>query len=182
MPLILMVSVIFFSCKNEKGYKPGLILSKSQQDTLLTDMITYIYIRPASSNNQTRHESQYRSYYSGQLNKFSFENYHITPDSLHYFYLIRPAYQGQKRGVGGKFRIDPARQGSQRLTEFEELFNTVIMPEDSLRSVGNRIFRYLVAHHHLDPFLYDPAIVEWPDRRLKYDKTENEWRYEPKNQ
>ncbi len=144
-------------------------------------MVTYIFQKPPNADNKTRHNPGFRKYYIKNAARFKFEYYSITPDNTHYFYLIRPARspKGNLRGVGGKFKIDNSLYGSRRLIEFEELFNTTIMPEDSLRVYGHKIMKYLIKNKHLDPFLYDPAIVEWPDNYLKYDKTEQEWRYTP---
>jgi hypothetical protein len=168
------------SCKRDH-LAPETYLNRSEADTLLTDLVTYIYPKPKNADNKTRHNPEFRKYFVKSAGLFKFEYYTIVDDSTHYFYLIRPArsLKGNLRGVGGKFRIDHSLKGSRRLTGFEELFNTVVMPEDSLKVYGRKIMKYLVKHKHLDPFLYDPAIVEWPDQFLKYDKSLQEWRYVP---
>lgn len=173
----LIVAFTFSSCSPDKS-APAHYLSPNEADTLLTDMVTYIYNKPVNSTNQSRHNSEFRKYFIKSALLFKFEYYSVSPDSTHYFYLIRPArtLKGNQRGVGGKFRIDNSVKSSRRLLEFEELFNTVPMPEDSLRVYGHKIMNYLVKHNNFDPFLYDPAIVEWPDRFLRYDKIDQEWK------
>ena len=175
-----MAVILLFSCRHSDRLSPGQYLSKDEQDTLLVDIVTYVYLKPPGASNQTRHQSEYRQYYIEKAKLFSLENYYKSEDGTHYFYLLRPAHQGQKRGVGGKYTVSPNEKGSLRLKGFEELYVTVVMPEDSLKETGRKITSYLLKHGHLDIYLYDPAIVEWPDRRLQYDKTDNEWRYNTK--
>lgn len=146
-----------------------------QKDSLLANMVTYIYRRPAKAKIEDRTKPKYRSYYVRSMLQFEYV-YHYSPDdSVHYYYLIRPArsLEGTKRGVGGKFTTNDRLE----LVTFEEMFNTTILDEDVLRRKGLILFEEMVEEDNVERFLSDQNLIEWPDHRLKYDKERREWRY-----
>ena len=104
--LLLFIPLLIFSCQSNTN-KVSKYFSKNEQDTLLTNIITYVYIKPSYANNATRFQAQFRKYYVENLPKFSLENYFIAPDGTHYFFLIRPVGNMPKyrRGVLGKFKL-----------------------------------------------------------------------------
>jgi len=145
------------------------------KDTLLANMITFIYKRPTTAINRDRTDPQFRAYYVDKLPMFQYVHHYMDTDSTHWFYLIRPArsVQGDKRGVGGRFRTN----ASLEMVEFEEIFNTPIMDEGMLREKGRILFDEMVATGGVDAFLEDRTLIEWPDGRLFYSKEKREWRY-----
>jgi hypothetical protein len=147
----------------------------SEKDTLLANMITFIYKRPNAAINRDRTDPEFRSYYVSRLGEFEFVHHHFSADSTHWFYLIRPArsVDGDKRGVGGRFRTNEALE----MVEFEEIFNTPIMTEEALRRTGRILFEEMIATGNVDAYSQDRGMIEWPDDRLKYDKEKREWRY-----
>src|SRR5687768_16509337 len=82
--------------------------SQAEQDSLLADIITYVYNRPSYATWQNRYEPTYRKYYVSRLKDFQFQHYFIDKNNTHYNYLIRPARgpQGNIRGVGGSFKLN----------------------------------------------------------------------------
>lgn len=145
------------------------------RDTLLANMVTFIFKRPAVATQQTRTEPQFRSYYVDKLPLFEYAYHGIGPDSAHYFYLIRPArsVKGTLRGVGGRF----VTRGGTALVEFEELLNTHISSRDTLLEYGVRFMEEALATGGADSMIADRTVTEWPDDRLKYHKELREWRY-----
>jgi hypothetical protein len=152
--------------------------SPNERDSLLADMITYIYKKPREANFQSRFDTEYRDHYVNQLPYFKPVFYTITVDGVHYYYVIRPArsINGNTRGVGGYFTKDS--QG--KITNFVELFNTPILPEHVLVTRGEKLFLEMVSTGEVKNYLKNPDYVEWPDDRLKYDRERNEWRYDVK--
>jgi hypothetical protein len=176
--LLLLISVVMFACQNNTN-KVNKYFSNTERDTLLSNIITYIYIKPAYASNATRFQSQFRKYYVQSLPKFSFENYFIAPDSTHYFFLIRPVGNTLKyrRGVLGKFKLKNATvaAGSLMPTDFEEIVNTPHLEEALVKERGAFLFKELIKTGNLDKYLGMKDYIEWPDSMLVYDKNINEW-------
>jgi len=145
------------------------------KDTLLANMVTFIYRRPAVATQVTRTNPVFRGYYVRSMSQFEYVYHHSPDDSVHYYYLIRPArsLEGTRRGVGGKFTTNDQLE----LVTFEEMFNTTILGEDVLRKKGLILFEEMVAEDNVERFLKDQNLIEWPDHRLKYNKERREWRY-----
>lgn len=173
--LLLLISVVMFACQNNTN-KVSKYYSDTERDTLLTNIITYIYTKPTYATNATRFQSQFRKYYVQSLPKFSLENYFIALDSTHYFFLIRPVGNTLKyrRGVLGKFKLKNA-DGSLMPTDFEEIVNTPHLEEALVKERGAFLFKELIKTGNLDKYLGMKDYIEWPDARLVYDKKINEW-------
>jgi hypothetical protein len=145
------------------------------KDTLLANMVTFIYKRPTAAINRDRTEAQFRPYYVKHAAAFNHLYHHVDGDSTHWYYLIRPArsVEGDKRGVGGRFRTNDQLE----MVEFEEIFNTRILPEQQLIEQGAILFEEMVATGNVDAYLENKELIEWPDGRLFYSKEKREWRY-----
>lgn len=176
--LLLLISVVMFACQNNTN-KVSKYYNDTERDTLLTNIITYIYTKPTYASNATRFQAQFRKYYVQSLPKFSLENYFIAPDSTHYFFLIRPVGNTIKyrRGVLGKFRLQQATvaTGSLMPTDFEEIVNTPHLEEALVKERGAFLFKELIKTGNLDKYLGMKDYIEWPDSMLVYDKNINEW-------
>lgn len=152
-------------------YFPG-----NQKDTLLTNMVTYIYRRPADATTETRTNPEFRDYYVRSAARFEYVYHHMDEEGVHYYYLIRPARNLERshRAVGGKFTTNE----NLELVTFQELFNTTIMNDSVLRVKGLLLFEEMVEKGNIDRYVSDQNLIEWPDHRLKYDKEMHEWRYD----
>lgn len=150
--------------------------SPDDADTILVNAVTFVGKKPALATSVTRYNPEFREHYIEYSDSFSFFLYHISDDSTHYFYMIRPArsLEGNRRGVIGKYRMND----DLSLYDFEEFANTLIKSEEELKSTGITLFRELLEKGNIDKYLPDTLFIEWPDDRLKYDKNKNEWRYD----
>ncbi len=149
--------------------------SGPERDTLLTNMVTYIYRRPAKATVENRTHPRYRQYYIRSAAEFEYVYHAKNNDGVHYYYLIRPARNLERnfRGVGGRFTTNE----NLELVTFEEVFNTTIMDKQSLREKGLLLFEEMVETGNVDRYLSDQNLVEWPDHRLHYNTERREWRY-----
>ena len=169
--LILCICLLAFSCQKDK-YNVNAYFDKTQQDSLLTNIVTYIYSKAPQSSNQTRFQPQFRKFYVDVLPKFSIENYYIAPDSTHYFFVIRPVGSLPfKRGVIGRYKL----RKNLMPVDFEEVVNTPHLDEETLKERGKFLFTELIKNRNLDKYLLMKHYVEWPDANLIYDKKLNEW-------
>ncbi|MFN3487781.1 MAG: hypothetical protein ACK4YV_01535 [Emticicia sp.] len=176
--LISLLAAMIFSCQSNK-YDVSNYFSNNQRDTLLTNIVTYVFTKAPSATNETRFDAQYRQFYVKSLPNFRIEKYHQTPDGWNYFFMIRPVGNSSKykRGVLGKFRLKKATVATDSLMPeaFEEVANTPHLEEKILIERGNFLFQELIKKGNLDSYLAMKHYIEWPDATLVYDKKLNEW-------
>lgn len=176
--LLTITGILFLliTCKSENKYSISSYHDQETIDTLLVNLVTLVGVKPKATNWETRLLPEHRTYYINHAKQFSFDRYSVSPEGIHYFFMVRPARhpKGNQRGVGGKFRLTEDMQ----ITELEELFNTPVMPNEEIISKGREIFEEMVSTGNIEKFLKNKDYIEWPDERLKYDKNKNEWRYD----
>jgi hypothetical protein len=156
-------------------YRIENFFSTHQIDTLLTDMVTYIGVKPKTATSQNRFDPEFRQYYIQYAAQFKMVYFFINEEGEHYFYLIRPARSvgGNLRGAGGRFKME-----NEKIYDFEEVFNTPVFGEDRLIETGAVLFLDMINTGNVDQYLGNRQFIEWPDDRLKYHKGLNEWRYD----
>lgn len=171
--LVSLLAAIVFSCQSNK-YNVSNYFSDNQQDTLLTNIITYVFTKAPNATNETRFDAQYRQFYVKNLPSFRIEKYYQTPDGWNYFFMIRPVGNSPKykRGVLGKFKL---KQNALMPEAFEEVANTPHLEEKILIERGNFLFQELIKKGNLDNYIAMKHYIEWPDATLVYDKKLNEW-------
>lgn len=175
--VFIFVALLSVACQQKESYSIDVYFSKPDQDTLMTNIITNIYKVPRGANSKDKHNLEYRSLYVSQLEQFQFVNYHIDlVDSMHYFFLIRPArnVHDHKRGVFGKYKLEK----DFKLSVFEELANTPMLAEEEILEKGSYLWEDLMYFKNLDRFFLNKAYVEFPDDRTRYDLVKKEWTYE----
>ncbi|MCU0469656.1 MAG: hypothetical protein MUF58_13735 [Arcicella sp.] len=169
-----LIFLSFCSCQSHK-YKISDYFAENEQDTLLVNVITYIYTLAPSATRETKFQPQFRSFYTKNITKFNFQNYYQAPDGWHYFFLIRPvgASTEYKRGVLGKFKLEA---NSLMPQDFEEVANTPHLKEEVVKERGQYLFQELIKNGNLDKQIPMKHYVEWPDEHLAYDKALHEWK------
>jgi hypothetical protein len=176
--LISLFAAMMFSCQSKK-YDVSSYFSDNQRDTLLANIITYVYIKPSSATNSTRFDAQYRQFYVKNLPSFRIEKYYPAADGWHYFLLVRPVGNSPnyRRGVLGKFKLKKAAVDTDSLMPeaFEEIINTPHLEEKTVVERGSFLFQELVKKGNLNDYLAMKHYIEWPDATLVYDKNINEW-------
>jgi hypothetical protein len=174
MKKLLLITFIscFSSCKSD-SYSFDSYFNKTEQDIILTKIITYIYQKAPNADQKTKFTETFKPFYQKQLVGFKVQNYFIDKDGINYFFLIRPVGNLPfKRGVLGKFKLTKELFPIQ----FEEIVNTPHLKEQVLKERGRFLFKELVKNKNLDKYLSLKHYVEWPDSKLIYDKSTNEWR------
>ena len=171
--IIILLSIIISSC-NTKKQKANDYFTDNQRDTLLINIITYIYIPAPKATNETKFEPQFRDFYTKNITKFNLQNYYQAEDGWHYFSVIRPVAGGSlfKRGVLGKFKL---KEDSLMPTEFEEVANTPHLKQGIVQERSQYLFQELIKNGNLDKQIPMKQYIEWPDKHLAYNKKTNEW-------
>jgi hypothetical protein len=169
----LIISISLFSC-NSKKHQANDYFTDSQEDSLLTNIITYIYTPAPQATNETKFKPQFRSFYTKNLSLFNLQNYYQSEDGWNYFFLIRPVGGSPKfrRGVLGKFKL---KENSLMPTDFEEVANTPHLAEEIVKERGKYLFQELIKNGNLDKQIPMKQYIEWPDEHLAYDKKQHEW-------
>ena len=168
-----VLSTLWWGCNSTDPQAAEHYFSNTERDTLLANVITFMYSKAPAANNQTRFEARFRRHYVAQLPNFRFDRYFIAPDSTHYYFVVRPAGKVQKyrRGIGGKFRLGANLQPY----DFEEMWCTPRLSEEEVKQRGRFLFREMVKNGNVDKYLSMSHYIEWPDLTLRYDKKINEW-------
>jgi hypothetical protein len=169
----LLFPIFLFSCQSKKQ-KIDSYFSKNQQDSLFTNIVTYLYIPAPQATNETKFEPQFRGFYTKSLSSFNLQNYYQAEDGWNYFFMIR-AVGGSptfRRGVLGKFKL---KENSLMPTEFEEVANTPHLEEEVVNERGKYLFQELIKNGNLDKQIPMKQYIEWPDEHLAYDKKQHEW-------
>lgn len=144
-------------------------------DSLLTDLIVRIYRRPPGSNQNSRFEDRFRSWYVNHLPRFDWMAHQFEDDN-HFFLMKRPArnIHGHVRTVGGIFQLN----SDNKITYFQEVFNTPMLPEHEARVKGALIFKQWKETGHIGQYFGNSAYVEFPDERTYYNPELLEWSYD----
>jgi hypothetical protein len=173
--VFLSCGLFLIGCKDK--YEVSNYYSGAEQDSILADIITYVYIKPQYADWQARFEPKYRKYYLSHIKDFQFERYFIDESNTHYFYLIRPARgpQGDIRGVGGFFKLNEVG----KITSFREVYNTPIATKQQLESRGAELFKWMIANQNVNDYLKNPDYIQWPDQITYYDTIQHEWLIKP---
>ncbi len=171
--IILSAFVLLTSCSSKKNQASN-YFSTQEQDTLLTNIITYIYSPAPGANNNTKFETKYRSFYQKALPFFKIQEYYQTEDGWNYVFIIRPVSSSPifRRGVLAKFKL---KEGSLKPESFEEVINTPHLREEIVVERGGFLFKELIKKGNVDEYLSMKQYIEWPDDHLKYNKATHEW-------
>lgn len=173
--LLIVCIASLASCTDK--YDVETYYSKSEQDSVVADIITYVYNRPPFSTPQSKFEPRHRSYYVSNLKNFRVEKYFIAKDGTHYFYFIRPAPNTTQglRGVGGMFKMD----ANGKIKSFREVFNTPGGALPDLQTRGEELFREMVRVGNIDAYRKNTDYIEWPAQWNYYDTLQHEWLSKP---
>ena len=171
----IFLSIILIGCSSSDKYDVSRYYDVSEQDQLLTSIVTFLFDAPPLTLMKDRFKPEQRNYYSFQNSKFSINKYFIADDGTHYFYVIRQAPNPkEKRGVGGHFKMSDDFQ----LTDFREVFVTPILPEADVTGRCAFLFDEMVKGT-LDKYLTMESYVQWPNPVSYYDSITYEWKLKP---
>ena len=168
--------VLIIGCSSRDRYDPLRNLDVAQRDSVLTGIVTYVFVAPPYTSMKDRFQLQHRHFYDSLRTRFSLEKYFVALDGTHFFYLVRPAPKvTEKRGVGGYFKVS-----SRHLTGFREVFVTPILPENEVKGKCAFLFDEMVKGN-IEKYLGMEAYVQWPNKISAYDTTAYEWKMTSEN-
>ena len=174
--IIILITFGLSSCKkSEKDYKADKYLTSSQQDTLLTNIVTIVEEHyPDSIKKEERFDKQYRAFYIDQLRLYDYVYLYKNDQGVYYYFIEKPA-RGAKHltvGMAGKFKVD----ANLKISDFEESYRLNRMPPNELDKRGWEVYQTFVADKDLTPFkTKDEKYIEFPNDNVGYDKKKLEW-------
>lgn len=174
--LCFLIACCTVACNSNK-YAPENYFSQKELDTVMVDVVTFIYKRPRGVSREDRFNPIHRSKYAALINEFEFIHLHFNDsDSTYFFYLKRPARSvdmTKVRGVGGKFKLND----SLRITYFREIFNTPMLTPGEVHSQGKYLWDDLMYFNNVDRYYLNRGFIEFPNEESKYDTIHYEWSY-----
>lgn len=175
--LVIIVCCLVAACSGSKDkYSIDAYYDKETQEIILTNAIILIYKTPKGVRKEEKHNPEFRSLYKKVQHEFKWVYYYIDDQGYNYFYMVRPAKnaKGHVRGVAGKFKL----ADDLSLLEFEEIFNTPMLPEEEVLSKGEYLWQDLMYYDNVDRYFLNKGFIEFPDERCRYDFEKKEWRYD----
>ncbi|MFN4122244.1 MAG: hypothetical protein ACK4GL_02940 [Flavobacteriales bacterium] len=150
--------------------------SKAAQDTLMANIITYVYKAPKGVSQENRFKPEHRKHFINEVPNFVMLDYFIDDVGKHYFLLLRPvkSIKNEKRAVAGMFNADE----NLDISNFVELFNTPKLSAKEVAERGKKVFSHIIKHSgELGPYYLNKDFIEFPDERCTYDASKFEWVY-----
>lgn len=177
--LIVLVTVLSLTgCSlNSKKYDPESLYDGGEKDSVLASIVTYIFIAPPYTEMKDRFKAQHRRFYTDPLtlSKFSLDKLYRAGDDTYYFLVLRPAAKvGERRAVGGYFKMEE----DYKLSGFREVFVTPILAEEEAKKKGAFLFDRMVKGD-IKEYLVMKSYVQWPNAASYYDSTKYEWVLDP---
>jgi len=174
--LILLVGILATACAQKDPYAFDRFFAKEvDQVEQMAKIISYVYVTPPQTKPMDRVLPEHRAWYKGRIREFEMLRYHIDAEDVHHFYLLRPARSAQnnKRGVGGRFRMDEIGE----IYDYEELWVTSIIPAENVRRFAAQFWYAYMNNGNVEMYYSIPEMVEFPNEQTYYDAEALEWRY-----
>jgi hypothetical protein len=173
--LIFLFALILLGCKNDE-YSPDKYLTADERQKLLQQVVRYSEKRAPHATALNRFDTIFNWYYDKAVKEYDVRRYYIDKTGEHYFLFTRAARSitPMREAIGGKLRVE-----NDSLTEYEELFRTWKMNEDSLNTRAFELFDKMINGEDLTkygPKYQGDRYVEFPDDRFYFDKERRMWR------
>lgn len=167
-------------CKKNENPAYSSFFSKAEADSLMVDLITYVYKKPQNADHQSKFERKYRQYYTDQLPNFSWLALSPRSEDSYYFLILRPARDPQNRirAVGGYFEVGLSEDKTTAIKNLREIFNTPLLAGEEAKEKGNYIYKQMIRNDgDISALLHLPHYIEFPNKTFTYDSVKHEWLY-----
>ncbi len=180
LPVLLILGMLAGStgCGQQSALKDfaAEVPDDSLREEILLQTAAYVLKPPAKVKGLSRLDSTHRAYYREQVASLQPIAYAEDNTGRQYLLLYRPArnVHGHRRGVAVSYRIDP---DSRKLTGFRELFNTPMQPDREIEAHGRELLTWYLAHGHVDKYIGQAEMLDFPSSDFYYDTLQYEWLY-----
>lgn len=173
---VLLFLLMIQGCKNDSDQR-DLCFSGKEQASIIRQSIYYSVKLPPGATQQTKFNSEFDGYYDIAFKEYDMRACRPGKDSSYYFLMTRKARSiwPAREAIGGKIKVN----SQHKLLDYEEVFRTWKMTEDSLNTRAFELFDLMVQGKDLTPFLSKfkgDRYIEFPDDRFFFDKESRSWR------
>jgi len=169
---IIMLFFVLSGCAGKDKYDVTGYYDVSRQDSVLTDIVTYIYTAPQYTLMEERFDPGHRDFYLKERSKFKILKYYIDGSGRNYFLVSRPGpSQSEKRCTGGYFQYSK----DMKITGFREVFVTPVLAAAEAEEKGIFLFDQLVKGS-IDKYTNMEMYVQWPNPGAYYDTITYQWK------
>lgn len=174
--MLLLLSLIMISCEY-KPRTPDKWFTKEEQSKIIHHAVRYSTKLPPDATHETKFDTVFNWYYTLAAKEFDWRACEKINDQEYYFLLTRKARSiwPAREAIGGKLSVDK----NKKLINYEEVFRTWKMAEDSLNNRAFELFKLMTQKKDLTPFtskFKGDRYIEFPDDRWYFNKSENRWR------
>lgn len=172
----IIISFILAACNDISSYNPDQYFSKEQQQEIIRQTVRYSAKLPPEANHHSKFEKQFDWYYNIAAEECDFRRCAKKTDDGYYFLMTRKARSiwPAREAIGGFFKID----ASNTLIDYEEIFRTWKMTEDSLNIRAFELFDLMVKEKDLTRYrskYSGDRYIEFPDDHYAFDRERKVW-------
>jgi len=164
-------------CGEKDPYNPNNYFTRADQLKLIDECVRYSAKLPPGAKHETKFDTTFNWYYKAAASECDFRACAPASDGSYYFLMTRKARSiwPAREAIGGKLKLDK----ELKLQEYEEIFRTWKMTEDSLNQRAFELFDLMVEEKDLTVYyskFKGDRYIEFPDDRFFFDKKERKWK------
>jgi hypothetical protein len=176
LKIFICVTAFIWGCSSDKS-TPDKYFSKEQQSSLILQTVRYSAKVPHGATHQTKFSKEFDKYYYIAAKETDFRKCEAAASNNGYFFLMTRQAKSiwpAREAIGGRFTLNE----KDSLEEYEEIFRTWKMTEDSLNTRAFELFDLMVAGKDLTPYrskYKGDRYIEFPDDRFFFSKEDKQW-------
>jgi hypothetical protein len=170
--------LLFAACSARDRYNPDKHLDLKEKNEFVSSIVRYAGKRPEPVKDSARFDEKFNAHYNSEQARHMLKLYFESSSGEKFFLLTRkaPSLYEKYVAIGGKLRVDE----NYLITEYEEVFRTWKMVQDTLDQRASLLFDKMVKGESLDPYLTKNSngveYIEFPDDNVYFDKESRKWK------
>jgi hypothetical protein len=176
LPVLVWFLILTLSCNNASEHSDK-CFSRAEQLSIIRQCVYFSVKLPPGATHETKFNSEFDHYFDVAASEYDLRACVVVPDSTYYFLMTRKARSiwPAREAIGGKLKVN----SRLRVEEYEEVFRTWKMTEDSLNARAFELFDLMVNGKDLTPYrskYKGDRYIEFPDDRFYFDKQDRRWK------
>lgn len=172
----IITSLALASCNQQKKYGPDLYFTKEVQSSIIEQTVRYSAKLAPLATHENKFNEEFSEYYDKAADETDFRQCFPDGDKSYFFLMTRKARSiwPAREAIGGKITVDE----NNKLADYEEVFRTWKMTEDSLNDRAFELFDRMVKKEDLTPFrstYKGDRYIEFPDDRFYFNTEKKRW-------
>ncbi len=175
--LLYVLGFLFLiACANKDPYDPNKYFTRAEQLQMINESVRYSAKLPPGATHESKFDTAFNWYYKIATSEYDLRACTPASDGGYYFLMTRKARSiwPAREAIGGKLKVDQ----ELKLQEYEEVFRTWKMAEDSLGPRALELFDLMVKGKDLTPYyskFKGDRYIEFPDDRFIFDPKKRKW-------